>query len=101
MKILWHSNSPMVPPGYGHQTALFAPSLRHARPEVALCAFYGLEGAPIMWENIPVFPSLGGEFGNQYIAAHASAFFGGDQRDGIVFTLMDVLALAPTVYSTL
>jgi glycosyltransferase involved in cell wall biosynthesis len=101
MKILWHSNSPMVPTGYGNQTALFAPRLRDAGYEVALSAFYGLEGAPIMWENIPVFPSLGGEFGNQYIAGHAAAFFGGDPKAGIVMTLMDVLALSTDVYKGL
>lgn len=102
MKILWHSNSPLVPTGYGNQTELFAPRVKAAGHEVAVSAFYGLEGAPIMWiDQIPIFPSLGGEFGNQYIAGHAGAFFGGNPKDGVVFTLMDVLALDPGVYSGL
>lgn len=73
--------------------------------QVAISSFYGLEGAPIMWESrghqIPVFPGLGGEFGNQYIQGHAAAFFGGNPRAGLVLTLMDVLALDDSVYSKL
>ncbi len=102
MKILWHSNSPLVPTGYGNQTHQVTPKLRDSGYEMAISAFYGLEGAPIMWEGIPIFPSLGGEFGNQYIAGHAAAFFGdGNPKGGMVMTLMDVLALSPDVYSGL
>jgi glycosyltransferase involved in cell wall biosynthesis len=101
VKILWHSNSPLVPTGYGNQTALFAPRLQ-GHHEMAISAFYGLEGAGIMWsDGIPIFPGLGGEFGNQYIAGHAAAFFGGDPKGGIVFTLMDVLALSHDIYAGL
>lgn len=104
MRILWHSNSPLVATGYGNQTALFTPRLSPPHT-VAISSFYGLEGAPIMWESqgvqIPVFAGLGGEYGNQYIAGHASAFFGGNPKAGLVLTLMDVLALDAKVYSKL
>lgn len=90
-KVLWHSNSPWSPTGYGQQTSLFTPILAE-KYEVAISAFYGLEGAPIQWEGIPVFPGLGGDFGNSTLPQHAERFFGG-AREGIVLTLCDVWPL--------
>ena len=36
MKILWHSNAPFVPTGYGQQTATFAPLLNASGHDVAV-----------------------------------------------------------------
>lgn len=94
MKALWHSNAPWAPTGYGQQTALFAPLLAD-RYKLALSSYYGLEGAPIQWHGIPVLPGIGGVFGDQHLVQHATRFFGGDPRDGLVFTLMDVWVLDP------
>jgi hypothetical protein len=47
------------PHGYGQQTGLFAPSLAE-HYDLAISSFYGLEGSPITWEGIPVFPGIGG-----------------------------------------
>ena len=38
------------------QTALLATRLRDAGHEVAILAYWGLEGAQMVWEGIPVFP---------------------------------------------
>lgn len=95
MKILWHSNAPFAPTGYGQQTALFAPLLAEDF-DVALSSFYGLSGAPLGYEGIKVYPGLDGQFGNETIPWHAKHFFG-DLRDGLVFTLMDVWVLNPAV----
>jgi glycosyltransferase involved in cell wall biosynthesis len=93
-KLLWHSNSPWAPTGYGNQTGLFAPELaKHY--DMAISSFYGLEGSPITWGGIPVFPGIGGAFGDEYLVQHAKHFFGGDPRDGLVVTLMDVWVLDP------
>lgn len=93
-KLLWHSNSPHSPTGYGQQTALFAPGLaKHY--DLAISSFYGLEGSPIVWEGIPVLPGVGGQFGDDWLVRHAERFFGGDPRDGLVVTLMDVWVLDP------
>ena len=92
-KLLWHSNAPWAPTGYGQQTALFAPLLAQ-NYEVGLSSFYGLEGASIKWHELPVFPGVGGEFGNGPLPEHAARFFGG-LRGGIVLTLMDVWVLDP------
>jgi glycosyltransferase involved in cell wall biosynthesis len=95
MKLLWHSNSPWAPTGYGQQTGLFLPHLKKHYPDIACSSFYGLEGSPITWEGIPVFPGVGGQFGDEHLLQHAKRFFGGDPRDGLVVTLMDVWVLDP------
>lgn len=94
-RLLWHSNSPWSPTGYGAQTGLFLPHLREFYPELACSAFYGLEGAPLTWDGIPVFPGVGGNYGDEFLVQHAKRFFGGDPKDGLVVTLMDVWVLNP------
>lgn len=56
MRILWWSNAPWQPTGYGNQTALFTPMIRDLGHEVALQAFSGLQGAPRDWEGMTVYP---------------------------------------------
>jgi glycosyltransferase involved in cell wall biosynthesis len=99
-KLLWHSNAPWAPTGYGQQTGLFAPYLAQ-QYDMAISSFYGLEGAPITWEGIPVLPGIGGDFGGEYLVEHAKQHFGGDQRDGLVVSLMDVWVLDPGTISGL
>lgn len=91
-KILFHSNAPWACTGYGNQTGLFLPELaKHY--DVVGSSFYGLEGARIVWNGIPILPGLGGDFGNDYLVDHAARAFGGDPKDGVVITLMDVWVL--------
>jgi glycosyltransferase involved in cell wall biosynthesis len=97
MRLLWHSNSPLAPTGYGQQTALFAPYLADHCEDFRISSFYGLEGAPIKWEGIKILPGVGGEYGNTSVIEHAQRCWGGDPRGGLVVTLMDVWVLdAPT-----
>ena len=44
------------------------------------------------WNELDVYPALGGTYGNECILGHAESFFGG-LRDGLVLTLLDVPAL--------
>lgn len=67
--------------------------------DLAVSAFYGLEGNLIPWNGIPVLPGMGQTHGNETILPHARTFFGGDLRGGMVVTLMDVWVLDPTVWS--
>ena len=99
-KLLWHSNGPWTPTGYSQQTALFAPLLAE-HYDLAISAFYGLEGAPIRWHDIPILPGLGGDFGNDTLPQHAARFFGGNPKDGLVVTLCDVWPLNPEMAKTL
>jgi hypothetical protein len=97
-KLLWHSNSPWTPTGYGQQTGLFAPYLAE-RYDMAISSFYGLEGSPIKWQGIPVLPGVSGDFGGEYLVQHAKQHFGGNPRDGLVVSLMDVWVLDPASIS--
>lgn len=54
---MWHSNAPWAGTGYGVQTALVTRRLRDAGHDVAISAYYGLEGAVLNWEGIPVYPT--------------------------------------------
>jgi len=90
VKVLWHSNAPWAPTGYGQQTALFAPRIRDLGHDVALSAFYGLEGATLEWDGMHVYPTDVSRFGRDLLhlwAAHHAA--GGDVRDVQVIALMD------------
>jgi glycosyltransferase involved in cell wall biosynthesis len=99
-RLLWHSNAPWAGTGYGQQTALFAPDLAEVY-DLAISSFYGLEGAPIRWEDIPVLPGISPDVSGQHLEQHAKRFFGGDPRGGLVMTLMDVWVLNPAVAAQL
>jgi glycosyltransferase involved in cell wall biosynthesis len=98
-KLLWHSNGPWVATGYGQQTALFAPILAD-RYELAISAFYGLEGSPIQWNGVTVLPGLGTDFGNDTLPLHVERYFG-DRKGGLVVTLCDVWPLNAEMARTL
>ncbi len=98
MKLLIHSNAPWAPTGYGQQVGLFAPRLQKHH-DVRVSAFYGLEGAPLMWNGVPVMPGEGHNFGNQYIADHVEHFFGKDVRSGLVLSLTDVWVFDAQLWS--
>lgn len=97
-KVLWHSNAPWAPTGYGQQTRLFAPRIAE-HYELAISSFYGLEGDALDWQGIRVFPGLGGEYGDACIPRHAERYFAGDP--GMVITLLDVWVLNVAMASEL
>lgn len=99
MKVLLHSNAPWAPTGYGQQVKLFAPRIAE-HYETTISAFYGLEGDRLNWEGIQVYPSLGGEFGNDYLVKNAERCFGA-AKAGLVLTLMDVWVMQPEMASKL
>jgi glycosyltransferase involved in cell wall biosynthesis len=96
--LLWHSNAPHSPTGYGTQTALFCARLKDHYDNLGISAFYGLEGAPIKWNGVPVYPGIGSTYGNETIREHAGVHFDGDLRNGLVVTLMDVWVLDPGIW---
>lgn len=99
MRILFHSNAPHTPTGYGKQCALFAPMLAEDH-EVFISANYGIEGAPQVWRGIPVLPGLGGTHGNEAIPGHVMAVFDGP-REGLVLTLYDTPVFDPKIFQRL
>ena len=101
-KLLWHSNAPWAPTGYGQQTQLFIRRLNQDYP-LAVSAFYGLEGARLRYlDDIPIYPCLGGSLGDQEILRHAKHWFESDDlRSGMTVTLMDVWPLTVEVWREL
>lgn len=90
-KILWHSNAPWAPSGYGQQTALFVPRIKAAGHDIAISALYGLQGAIRTWEGIRVYPADDNKAGKMMLAEYARDHAdGGDIRDVLVITLYDV-----------
>lgn len=96
MKILWSSNAPWVASGYGVQSRYLLPRLA-ALPEVggpqnvAVLAWFGLEGGKMRWGPFEVYPAGGDPYGNDVIGPHSRDF-----RADRVITLIDVWVLEET-----
>ncbi len=58
MRILWLSNSPLAPSGYGGQSALFGPRIRDLGHEVAYAANFHMHS--VNYEGIPIHDAGGG-----------------------------------------
>lgn len=100
MKILWHSNAPWAPTGYGAQTGLFTPKIRALGHDIAISAFWGLGGSRMEWQGMKVLP--GDEnWGNRLLPAYAAYHAEGEPSDCQVITLMDVWVLKPDLLSEL
>jgi len=96
VNILWHSNSPATPSGYGNQTKLFTARLARAGHQVTISAFYGREGSALRNEDgIYELPRAADPYGNDIIQAHRR-FVGAD----IVFSLIDPFVLQSAIWSS-
>jgi glycosyltransferase involved in cell wall biosynthesis len=84
VRVLWHSNAPWVATGYGVQTRLFTPRIRDLGHEVAISAFYGLEGASIQWNGMSVYPRAFHPYGMDVVAMHAA-----EHKADVVISLVD------------
>lgn len=93
MKILWHSNAPWTPTGYGQTTARFVHRIEDLGHEVAILAYWGLQGGPLEWEGIPIYPSISDAWGNDVVTAFAVHHFRGKRNAGWIITLTDVWVL--------
>ncbi|MDP3937550.1 MAG: hypothetical protein Q8R92_05365, partial [Deltaproteobacteria bacterium] len=67
-RVLFHTNSPWAGTGYGQQCGLFAPRLAE-HFDLAISAFYGLEGGRLGFGDITIFPGLSSTYGNEVIEA--------------------------------
>ncbi|HWE83278.1 MAG TPA: glycosyltransferase [Gaiellaceae bacterium] len=95
--ILFHSNSPWVGSGYGKQTKLFSQRIRERLDHpVAISSYYGLRGARLEMNGIPVYPRGIDAYGNDVLEHHATAFFG-KRKAGLVIPVTDIWVLRPDV----
>ena len=93
MKITWLSNSPHTNTGYGNQTRLFVPRLQKLGHELAVLAFYGVEGGVIRLGDIPIYPKGYHPYGQDVMAAHTAHFNNGP--GGLLISLMDAWVIQP------
>lgn len=92
-RILWHSNAPWVPTGYGQQTGLFTPRLAAMGHDVVVSAYYGLQGAALDWNGVPVWPGGQDPHGNDTIGPYANQHLRGE---GLIITLLDLWVMMKT-----
>jgi glycosyltransferase involved in cell wall biosynthesis len=85
MRVLWSSNSPFCVSGYGTQTNIACKRLKAMGHDVAIFAFYGLEGARTNWGDIPIYPNNARDWGIQY-----APIFYNDWKADILLSLIDV-----------
>lgn len=88
MRYLWMSNSPFVSSGYGIQTAVATANLNAMGHNVAIFAFYGLEGNKVDWGVIPIYPNNPRDWGKE----HSPMFYKDFEAD-LMFTLVDAWVL--------
>ena len=93
MRILWVSNAPWAPTGYGNQTKVFTPRLQALGHEIAILAYWGLQGGTIMGPGgVPILPPGYLPYGQDVVGPHARAL-GAD----IAISLMDAWVLEPAL----
>lgn len=100
MKILVHSNAPFAPSGYGQQTNLLTRELQRAGHDVAISAFWGLQGSSLEWDGMRVYPG-DNDWGNTWLVAYAHHHGQGEPQKVLVLTLMDVWVLQAPLLATL
>jgi len=91
-RLLWLSNAPWAPSGYGEQTALFVPRLAEQGHDVACLANYGLAGQYTRWGPVTVYPS-DNHWGNVNLGVYADL-----HRADHVIALCDAWVLHPDTW---
>lgn len=56
MRLLWYSNAPWAPTGYGSQTRQLLPRLRTAGHDIVAMGNWGHTAGLLDWQGIPVWP---------------------------------------------
>lgn len=88
-RILWLSNAPWAPSGYGEQTALFTTRFKERGHDVAIAANFGLQASATTWGGMNVYPAAG-RWGNPTISTFAQ-----HHRADFVVALCDAWVLSP------
>jgi glycosyltransferase involved in cell wall biosynthesis len=93
MRIMWLSNSPWTPSGYGQQSKMWLERFRDSGHEMACTNFYGLEGGVINMNGITCYPKFRHIYGNDISVAHSLNF-----KADFLLSLMDVWVMNPEEY---
>ncbi len=94
LRILWYSNAPFAPTGYGTQTAQVVQRLIKEKHEVAIHAMYGIEGMASMWNGIKLYPRGMSPYSDDVLVAHWMDWANGNlDIPAMLMTLFDVWVL--------
>lgn len=96
MKLLWHSNAPWVPSGYGVQSRIFTNLLKADGHEIVFSAFWGLDGSQLRMNDMLTLPSGYDAYGNDVIQAHYVF-----HQPDLVISLMDSWVCKPNKWGKL
>ncbi len=88
MRILFSSNSPFVATGYGTQCALTTRHLKDMGHDVAILAYFGLQGSKVDWGDIPMYPNNTNDFGVKF-----APMFYKDFKADVMIALTDAWVL--------
>lgn len=92
VKILWASNAPWAPSGYGAQTLQVVRRLKAAGHDVAIAANFGVQARMMtddgLLPGVPILPALYDGIGNDILPAHFHAWAKGEPT--YLITLYDV-----------
>ncbi len=100
--ILWASNSPWAPTGYGTQTAQVTRRLKDDRHRVAIASNYGLEAASFEWNGMKQFARGFDMYSNDVVPAHMAAWEHENPGfDPLLITLYDVWVFKGKQWDTL
>lgn len=94
LRILWYSNAPFAPTGYGTQTAQVVQRLIKEKHEVAIHAMYGIEGMASIWNGIKLYPRGMSPYSDDVLVAHWMDWANGNREiPAMLMTLFDVWVL--------
>lgn len=74
LTVLFHSNAPWVPTGYGTQTKQAVERFHRDGHAIAVNANYGLQGMKTLWDDVPVFPMGVEAYSNDTVRANFAAW---------------------------
>jgi glycosyltransferase involved in cell wall biosynthesis len=89
-RILWHGVAPWEGTGYGTQAATWTRYLAAQGHDVAVSACHGLQGMPLKWEGIMVYPAPVGGRGDMLLRTYARA-----HKAEVVIILYDLWPMSP------
>lgn len=88
LRILWSSNAPWATSGYGVQSKHLLPRLQALGHQVAIHAWYGLQGGMLNLGEMPIYPMGFDTYGNDIAEAHYRHF-----KADMIISLIDVWVL--------
>jgi hypothetical protein len=92
-RVLWASNAPFAPTGYGVQTAQMVERLAGDGHEVAVACNFGLQGSETEWQGVKLYPTGVTPYSDDILMAHSQHWASGSDLPSLVVTLFDVWAL--------